>query len=47
MRETHPTCMCSVPRFWEKVYQAVMDKMDRTSGVQRKRFEHALAVGRK
>lgn len=47
MRETHPTCMCSVPRFWEKVYQAVMDKMDRTSGVQRKLFEHALAVGRK
>ena len=35
MRETHPTCMSSVPRFWEKVYMG------------RKLFMHALAVGRK
>ena len=27
MRETHPTCMSSVPRFWEKVYIAVKDRM--------------------
>ena len=47
MRQTHPTCMSSVPRFWEKVYQAVKDKMDRASGVQRRLFNHALAVGRK
>ena len=47
MRETHPTCMSSVPRFWEKVYQAVKDKLDRSNVVQRKLFGHALAVGRK
>ncbi len=47
MRETHPTCMSSVPRFWEKVYQAVKDKIDRSNVVQRKLFAHALAVGRK
>lgn len=47
MRETHPTCMSSVPRFWEKVYQAVKDKIDRSNVVQRKLFGHALAVGRK
>lgn len=45
MRETHPTCMSSVPRFWEKVYMAVKEKMDNASGMQRKLFEHALAVG--
>lgn len=47
MRETHPTCMSSVPRFWEKVLIAVKDKMDRASGVQRKLFNRALAVGRR
>lgn len=47
MRETHPTSMSSVPRFWEKVYQAVKAKMDNASGVQRKLFDHALNIGRK
>ena len=47
MRETHPTCMSSVPRFWEKVYMGVMDKIDHASTMQRKLFKHALAVGRK
>lgn len=47
MREMHPTCMSSVPRFWEKVYQGVMEKIDHASSVQRKLFHHALAVGRK
>lgn len=47
MRETHPTCMSSVPRFWEKVYQGVMEKIDHASSVQRKLFHHALAIGRK
>ena len=47
MRETHPTCMSSVPRFWEKVYMGVMDKIEHSSAVQRKLFKHALAVGRK
>lgn len=47
MRETHPTCMSSVPRFWEKVYVAVKAKIDNASAVQRKVFKRALAVGRK
>lgn len=47
MRETHPTCMSSVPRFWEKVYQAVYEKIDNSSPLQQKVFRHALAVGRK
>ena len=47
MRETHPTSMSSVPRFWEKVYIAVKDRMDRSSSVQQKLFYHALAVGKR
>ncbi len=47
MREVHPTCMCSVPRFWEKVYIAVKAKMDEAGALQQKLFYHALAVGRK
>jgi len=47
MRETHPTSMSSVPRFWEKVYIAVKSKMDDASPFQRKLFKHALAIGKK
>ncbi len=47
MRETHPTSMSSVPRFWEKVYTGVMEKIDNASALQRKIFKNALAVGRK
>lgn len=47
MRETHPTCMSSVPRFWEKVYVAVKAKIEDAGGIQRKLFERALAVGKK
>jgi len=47
MRETHPTCMSAVPRFWEKVYMGVMEKIESSGAMQRKMFQHALAVGRK
>ena len=47
MRETHPTSMSSVPRFWEKVYVGVMEKIDNAGALQRKIFHNALRVGRK
>ena len=47
MRETHPTSMSSVPRFWEKVYQAVRSKIDRSNAVQQKIFNEAWKIGRK
>ena len=47
MRETHPTCMSSVPRFWEKVYMGVLEKIETASAVQRKLFLHALSVGKR
>ena len=47
MRETHPTCMSSVPRFWEKVLVGVKEKIDNANPMERKLFKKALAVGRK
>ncbi len=47
IRETHPTCMCSVPRFWEKVYAAVMAKISRMNAVQKLLVKRALVVGRR
>lgn len=47
LRETHPTCMSSVPRFWEKVYAGVKEKIDNANPVQRKLFIKALEIGRR
>lgn len=47
LHEMHPTCMCAVPRFWEKVYIGVKDKIEKANPMQRKIMLHALAVGRK
>lgn len=40
-----PTCMCSVPRFWEKVYIAVQEQLSKMSGMQRKLVDRAIKVG--
>ena len=47
MRETHPTCMSAVPRFWEKVYAGVQAKIDASGSVQQSLFKRALSVGKK
>ena len=47
MKETHPTCMSSVPRFWEKVFMGVQEQIDKASAPKRKLFQHALGVGKK
>lgn len=47
IKEVRPTIMCSVPRFWEKVYTAVQEKISSTQGIAKKMMLRALAVGRK
>lgn len=47
VRQVKPTCMCSVPRFWEKVYTAVQEKMGAMKGVRRMMVNMALKVGRR
>ena len=47
MRETHPTCMSAVPRFWEKVYAGVQEKIDNASALHKKMFKDGLAISHK
>ena len=47
MKETHPTCMSSVPRFWEKVYMGVQEQIEKASAPKRKLFQFALSIGKK
>lgn len=46
IQEIKPSIMCSVPRFWEKVYTAVQEKIATMSPIQRKIVKVALSVGR-
>ena len=46
LREVRPTVMCSVPRFWEKVYQGVHERIANESPLRRALMLDALKVGR-
>ena len=46
IKEVHPTAMCSVPRFWEKVYAGVQERIEQESGLRRRLIEDAIRVGR-
>lgn len=45
IRNVRPTCMCSVPRFWEKVYTAVSEKIAGMNLLKRAMVRRAIAVG--
>ena len=45
--EVHPTLMCNVPRFWEKVYAGVHEKINSASPAMKKIFLYAIETGRK
>lgn len=47
IKEVRPTCMCSVPRFWEKVYTAAMEKFASMHGIRKFMLNQALKIGRK
>ena len=46
IKEIRPTAMCSVPRFWEKVYAGVQERIDQETGLRRRLIEDAIRVGR-
>ena len=43
--DIHPTMMCSVPRFWEKVYGGVQDKIKSMPPTLQTIMRHAIKVG--
>lgn len=46
IKEVRPTAMCSVPRFWEKVYAGVNEVINSASGVKKTLMLDAIKVGR-
>lgn len=44
--EIHPTVMCNVPRFWEKVYVGVQEKINTSAPAVKKIFLDAIETGR-
>lgn len=45
LRETNPTCMSSVPRFWEKVYAGIQEKKHSSPLIARYIIKGALIAG--
>lgn len=47
MSEVKPTVMCAVPRFYEKVYSAIQDKVSQASVFRQLIFKWAIKQGEK
>ncbi|WP_298648353.1 long-chain fatty acid--CoA ligase [uncultured Proteiniphilum sp.] len=47
IRQVRPTVMSNVPRFWEKVYDGVKEKIDNASGITKWLFVDAVKTGRR
>ncbi len=46
IQEVKPTIMCAVPRFYEKIYAAVFDRLESASPTKKKLFNWSVSVGR-
>lgn len=46
IKEIRPTLMCSVPRFWEKVYAGVQEKIVQETGLRKAMMLDAIKVGK-
>lgn len=46
IKEVRPTAMCSVPRFWEKVYAGVQEVINNATGLKKTLMLDAIKVGR-
>jgi long-chain acyl-CoA synthetase len=47
MAAVRPTLMLAVPRLYEVMHQRIMRSVDKTTGLRRRLFDSALALGRK
>lgn len=47
VKQVKPTLLCSVPRFWEKVYAGVQEKIDNSKGIVKWLFTDSIKTGRK
>lgn len=47
IKQIKPTVMCSVPRFWEKVYAGIFEKIEESKGLMRWIYNDAIKTGHK
>lgn len=47
IKQMNPTVMCSVPRFWEKVYSGVQEKINSSKGLMKWLYTHSIRTGKK
>lgn len=47
LTEIRPTLMCAVPRFYEKIYAAVIDKVQKAPKLRQLMFHWAITIGQK
>ncbi len=47
LKQVRPTAMCSVPRFWEKIYAGVNEKIGEAKGFMKWLYGDAIKVGHK
>lgn len=47
LKAVKPYAMCSVPRFYEKVYQTLLKKIEMASSTKQKLFNTAISVGKR
>lgn len=45
LRSVRPSCMCAVPRFWEKAFMAIEEQIHRMGPVKRALVRRAIKVG--
>ncbi len=47
IKQIRPTVMSNVPRFWEKVYDGIQERIETSSGILRWLFNDSVATGRR
>lgn len=47
LRQIRPTLMSNVPRFWEKVYEGISERIETASGILKWLFSDSVKTGRK
>lgn len=47
IKQVRPTLMSNVPRYWEKVYDGIQERIETSSGILKWLFHDSVATGRK
>lgn len=45
VKKVRPTCMCAVPRFWEKAYAGINDRLSHMGGMKKEMVKRAFKIG--